>query len=83
MCTHTNTNAYVPIYFHIQVYKHIEKDSQKNTQKASYTLGGLSSAYTMLRFWRAVKELFNIFTFVSYFQENTDSNPKTLTVEYI
>lgn len=37
MCTHTDTTASMPIYFCIQVYKHMEIDSQKNTNRCMCT----------------------------------------------
>lgn len=37
MCTHTDTDAPMSIYFCIQVYKHMETDSQKNTDRCMCT----------------------------------------------
>lgn len=69
---------------------HLQVDTHKNIDMNVYTLekhpaplGGIYSAYTVLRFWHAVKELCNMLTSVSYFQENPESNSKTLTGEYI
>lgn len=83
-------NAHVFIYFYIQVYKHIQIDPQKNRHMYVYTLrkhpaplGGIYSAYTALGFWHAVKELCNILISVTHFQDNLESNSKTLIEKYI
>lgn len=36
-CTHTDMNVPMPIYFCIQVYKHMEIDSQKHTDRCMST----------------------------------------------